>query len=260
MPSQYRALLLSASFGLIGFATPSFALTTELITNGGFETGDFAGWSTGEQPSSNGAISVASGTSSPVSGFPTAGPATGNFYSVTDQNGPGSYYLLQSFTLPSAFQDLNLSFDMFVNDWSGVGPLCSDLNYSGQPNQCARVDILTSTATPFSTFPADILASLYVGVDPQASNPNPYTSYSFDYSSALAGLVGGNTYQLRFAQVDNQSFFNQGVDNVSLVVTTDTQQVPGPLPLLGVGAAFGYSRKLRKRINRTKPPVVSAID
>jgi len=26
--------------------------------------------------------------------------------------------------------------------------------------------------------------------------------------------------------------------------------VPGPLPLLGVGAAFGYSRTLRKRIKR----------
>ena len=28
--------------------------------------------------------------------------------------------------------------------------------------------------------------------------------------------------------------------------------VPGPLPLLGVGAAFGYSRRLRKRINTSK--------
>jgi hypothetical protein len=33
---------------------------------------------------------------------------------------------------------------------------------------------------------------------------------------------------------------------------------PGPLPLLGVGAAFGYSRKLRKRIKIDKLPVSSA--
>ena len=26
-------------------------------------------------------------------------------------------------------------------------------------------------------------------------------------------------------------------------------EVPGPLPLLGAGAAFGYSRKLRRRLN-----------
>lgn len=36
--------------------------------------------------------------------------------------------------------------------------------------------------------------------------------------------------------------------------------VPAPLPLLGVGAAFGYSRKLRKRIKISKTPeVMSAI-
>jgi hypothetical protein len=36
--------------------------------------------------------------------------------------------------------------------------------------------------------------------------------------------------------------------------------VPGPLPLLGVGAAFGFSRKLRKRIkSSTSPDVLSAI-
>jgi hypothetical protein len=37
-------------------------------------------------------------------------------------------------------------------------------------------------------------------------------------------------------------------------------QVPGPLPLLGVGAAFGFSRNLRKRIKGSKSPeVMSAL-
>lgn len=36
--------------------------------------------------------------------------------------------------------------------------------------------------------------------------------------------------------------------------------VPGPLPLLGVGAAFGFSRNLRKRIKGSKSPeVMSAL-
>jgi hypothetical protein len=39
----------------------------------------------------------------------------------------------------------------------------------------------------------------------------------------------------------------------------DTDSVPGPLPLLGVGAAFGFSRKLRKRI-RGSLPVARAIN
>ncbi len=32
-------------------------------------------------------------------------------------------------------------------------------------------------------------------------------------------------------------------------------QVPGPLPLLGVGAAFGWSRRLRSRLRRSTPTV-----
>jgi hypothetical protein len=44
------------------------------------------------------------------------------------------------------------------------------------------------------------------------------------------------------------------------VVWAKLLPVPGPLPLLGVGAAFGYSRKLRKRIKTNKTPeVLSAI-
>ena len=41
----------------------------------------------------------------------------------------------------------------------------------------------------------------------------------------------------------------------------DYVHVPAPLPLLGVGAAFGYTRKLRKRIKISKlPEVMSVID
>ena len=39
-----------------------------------------------------------------------------------------------------------------------------------------------------------------------------------------------------------------------------TNVAPGPLPILGVGAAFGFSRKLRKRIKSGESPeVISAI-
>jgi len=49
------------------------------------------------------------------------------------------------------------------------------------------------------------------------------------------------------------------IDNVSVRVTPYST-VPGPLPLLGLGAAFGCSRKLRKRIKTSKTPeVMSAI-
>jgi hypothetical protein len=34
----------------------------------------------------------------------------------------------------------------------------------------------------------------------------------------------------------------------SRYIQSDPTAVPGPLPILGIGAAFGFSRKLRKRI------------
>jgi hypothetical protein len=44
------------------------------------------------------------------------------------------------------------------------------------------------------------------------------------------------------------------------VQIVEVQRVPAPLPLLGIGVAFGYTRKLRKRINKSKTPeIMSAI-
>ena len=37
--------------------------------------------------------------------------------------------------------------------------------------------------------------------------------------------------------------------------TISVNVVPGPLPVLGAGAAFGFSRKLRRRIQRSKAAV-----
>jgi hypothetical protein len=39
--------------------------------------------------------------------------------------------------------------------------------------------------------------------------------------------------------------------------TERTEQAPGPLPIFGIGAAFGYTRKLRERIKASKPEVIS---
>lgn len=51
-----------------------------------------------------------------------------------------------------------------------------------------------------------------------------------------------------------------GIANFTFDDASPMAAVPGPLPLLGVGAAFGYSRKLRKRIVRSKAlPVANAI-
>jgi hypothetical protein len=145
---------------------------------------------------------------------------------VTDQNinGPGTHVLLQTFTLASA-TDLILSYQMFVNSYAALGD-SGTLDYTAPgSDQYGRVDLLTGTATPFSTAGADVLHTFYAGIDPRANNPNPYTTYSYNLS------LDAGTYKLRFAEVDNSGFLNMGVDNVSLVAVPE----PTTLALAGLG-------------------------
>lgn len=50
--------------------------------------------------------------------------------------------------------------------------------------------------------------------------------------------------------------FNGGDNNFGSIFEFDpagTAPVPGPLPLMGVTAAYGWSRKLRRRIEEVRP-------
>jgi hypothetical protein len=197
------------------------AVATQLITNGDFEIGTLAHWTTFDQVGGSGSFfNDGLGGVTPLSDHLTAGPAGGSFYAVSDQGGPGAHALFQAFVV-SAGSTVHLSFDMFVNDWSGSGPIVNPagLDYTADPNQYARVDILKNGANPLSTAPGDVVGNFYLSVDPGFA-PHSYTAYSFDITSLVGG---GGTFVLRFAEVDNQFFLNQGVDNVSI---TQTSGVP----------------------------------
>lgn len=219
------------------------ASPVQLLTNGNFETGSFAGWSVTNQTGSNGTLSIdAPGSTAPVSGLTTASnPLGGSFYAVTDQTGPGAYSLSQSFTVAPGASSVVVSFQMFANSYGG-GPIFGNgLDYNGGANQHARVDVLDANAGAFD-LGAAVLQNLYLGIDPAGSNPNPYISYSFDITSLVGG---GGTFQLRFAQVDNQGFFNQGVDNVS--VLAEINGVPEPSSFALVAFALAGAGLCRRR-------------
>ncbi len=58
-------------------------------------------------------------------------------------------------------------------------------------------------------------------------------------------------YDLSSIYVEDSIFITQGSGTLTGFTQTITQfekpPVPGPLPLLGAGAAFGFSRRLRRR-------------
>lgn len=211
---------------LIGIALASLlaplgAHAGELISNGGFETGDFTAWSVYEA-GTLGAVSVASGLVTPNSGMPTAGAASGTYYALMDDPFASANALIQTFST-GPVQSAVLSFNMFVNDHNPGGQLFVDptgldatTGGSFSPNQHARVDLLSASASPFDTG-TGVLKTFYLGGGSGGLFNNPYTGYTgFNVTDVLAN---GGTFQLRFAEVNNQGFFNVGVDNISLQVT-----------------------------------------
>ncbi len=188
----------------------------ELLVNGSFESGTFDRWKTSS--AGDGVFVIAPpGADTPTASFATApNPAGGTAYALTDPIGPGTRALEQSFVFPGTANALAASFQMFVNDQSGLGPIVdpAGLDHTGPSNQHARVDVLIAGSPPFDTG-AGIVSNLYLGVDP-GPTPNLYLSYSFDLTG---DLFPATAYELRFAEVDNQSFLHLGVDNVSVLAS-----------------------------------------
>ena len=219
----------------------SRAAPIELLTNGGFESGDLSGWSIFERGGS--ALFVDNTTTSPASGFATAGPSSGNYYAVAD-GALGATALVQNFTT-DAGSNATLRFNMFVASGTPFVADPSGLDHttggSFEANQHARVDLLAAGSDPFG---ASVLASYYLDIDGPLDPANPYKSYSFDLS-AVAGL--GGTYQLRFAQVNNQDFLIQGIDNVSVTVGGAPIPTPITLSLFAIGLLALSTAQRRKR-------------
>jgi hypothetical protein len=225
-------------------ATLTFALSlparASLILNGGFESG-LAGWTTADQIGSDGTFFLQTGTSSPVNGFPVPPSPEGSFAAMTDAEAPGSHILYQDFVVPTGLAGGNIGFSLFIDNMADDFFTPAHLDFSTPDlNQQARVDVMTTSADPFSI---DVLQNLYQTLpgDPLVSG---YTSFLFDISPLLLAHPG-ETLRLRFAEVDNVFFFNLGVDAVSIDVT----QVPEPslwmllgVPLTGLGL-----RRLRRK-------------
>lgn len=220
----------------------SQAGAAELIVNGGFETGDFTGWATSVWAGSSGNLSVDNDGSSPQNGFPTAGPASGSFFAITDQNGPGAYALTQAFTVPSGSSVVTLSLSYFVNNQSGVVYNAGSLDpFGAGPNQHATIDILDITAGAF-----DSGVNLWTG-EVNQENPDDWDNLTFDLTSIV---TPGNSYLLRIGEVDNQLFFALGIDDVSIIAEgTPVPEVQTYAGLLAIGM-MGAEALRRRRAAR----------
>ena len=97
---------------------------------------------------------------------------------------------------------------------------------------------------PPITKPMFTASKAIVGMTPSILNVN-------EKSKSATGSIGGqvkkitvmDTYGVTVGSINSfQNSFSQKPDQA------DPERVPGPLPLLGAGAAFGFSRRLRTRL------------
>jgi hypothetical protein len=193
--------ILGVAFSM-GAAWPSAqaAPPVDLILNGDFETGNFAGWSVVNTGSGSWVIN--NGTFVPPGPGGALPPISGNFDAVSQQGGPGFHALRQTITVPGGVFAASLTWNDRVRNFAGI---------FSSPNQEWRVVIRDTAGNllqeVFSTMPGD--PSIQIGPNSRFGD--------------LTGFFKSNANQtvvVSFEEQDNLFFFNATLDDVRLLVST----------------------------------------
>ena len=130
---------------------------------------------------------------------------------------------------------------------AGAGALTSAVIYGD-----ASFSGPTSFGTKNAVFKADILSGAFGGIRGGTNLPGVILPAAYASGSSFFGT----------STFSNQTFASLGLtpgtydwvwgsgatsDSYRLIIS-NSSDVPGPMPLFGAGAAFGWSRKLRRRI------------
>jgi hypothetical protein len=78
--------------------------------------------------------------------------------------------------------------------------------------------------------------------------PDTYIS-----GAAINGFFDVNLSLAQIGLSGPSIVYASGSEQIILRDATPTTPTPGPVPLLGAAAAFGFSRKLRNRIQKSTP-------
>jgi hypothetical protein len=144
-----------------------------------------------------------------------------------------------------------------------------------QPNTRIWFDPIIAIGYDYAVTGGPLFSSVVAPTGINASN-----TFDLIYGSTNVSITGGVPYNFTSSQsnfsiqgidvaanldpanatafVTGLTFDSAGTVNVTQTpITFNTSAVPGPLPLLGIGTAFAWSRKLRLRIKSSKSEVIS---
>jgi hypothetical protein len=206
-----RRTLAVAAVGTLTLAVfgAGFAGAAKKLKNGGFESGDFNGWTVDnlDSPSDN-TWYVYSGTTTPQEDDQISAPPQGEFAAITD-GGAATRILYRTLRLAKNKKH-TLKMRVYYDNQNGAFFTPESLDWAGTPNQQYRIDVLRRRAPIDSLDDSDILKEVFateVG-DPASLAPTRI--------GAKLTKFAGKKVKLRLAEVDNQFFFHAGVDGVKL--------------------------------------------
>jgi hypothetical protein len=199
--------------------------------------------------------------------FSQVGSNTFNFIPPKSFNGfdpgavPGSHLNPQLYGFRYYIKNVSLGGSVLIGSFTGPFPL----NYNVTPSVALKLDSIVPTSGPpvqftvsgdpisgtfnsfgSATYPISktvpFAASTDIALPPPVSNftkPNNVTTDYYQTAWSLSPSIPGLLSDLGAASIS-------GEFGLEYVYT----YVPGPLPILGSAAAFGWSRRLRRRISK----------
>jgi len=168
------------------------AVEGELIVNGGFESGDFTGWSIGGF--GGGGFVLNDGAFDPDSPDAALPPITGSFGALSIQNGNGKHTLAQEFYLPDGATSTTLKWTHDIRNHAGA--FAANHRFAVELRRAEDDALLT---TLFTTQPGD---AAFTG-------PTNHT--------ARLQAWRGERVRLVFVEEDSLGHLNVHLDNVSLI-------------------------------------------
>jgi hypothetical protein len=203
----FRSRLLALAIAVAALLAAPGLASAAIVTNGGFETGDFSGWQVNS--TLGGDWEVYTGTLTPVLGNPVPTPPEGTHAAITEQGNESRQILYQDVTLPPAGTDIQLSLFAYYTAYNAiVSP--DNLDPAMDPNEQYRIDVMRPGAAIDSVSSGDVLATVFRTLSGGPTTVDP-TLKTVDLSA-----FAGQTVRIRLAVVVTEDEMNAGADAIGV--------------------------------------------